>query len=527
MGYQTFEFLVFTAVVVFLYYALGKKLQKWVLLAANIVFYALAGLEYIPFLATTMLVSFFCARIISSQYKKAEADMKNCSDAAEKKEIRNRSRKKAKSSMRWGLAIVLCILIVDKYTNFAVNNVNAVLRQFGVKPLEFFDFVVPLGISYYTFMAVSYVLDVYWKRYEAEQSLLSYAVYLSFFPHITQGPIGRYNRMMPQMDGGVKYCGKNIVYGSQLMLLGFFKKLVVADRLALLVNKVYGSYQEYTGLIFAVATVFYAVQIYCDFSGCMDIVGGVAEMLGVKLEKNFDHPFFAKTIPEFWRRWHITMGEWFKDYIFYPLSTSSFMKKTKKKMKAKGWNKAERIFTSCFPILVVWCVTGIWHNASWNYFLWGMYFAVIMILSTVFANVNAHLPARIGINTDRFSWRLFQMVRTFVICCIGRVLPRASNVTAAFEIYKRTFQNATFEIFFNGDIFRYGLDNQNMTIALLGIAVVWIVDLLQEKMVIRDELAKQGLPFRWGISIIAILAILILGIYGPGYDAVAFIYGRY
>ena len=527
MGYQSFGFLVFTAVTVLLYYILGKKCQKWVLMAANIVFYAIAGLEYIPFLAVTLLTSYFCARTIGKIYCDTDEKLKQCANAAEKKEVRNASKAKARRCMLIGILVGLGILIVDKYTAFAVENINGLLSLFGFGQIELFRFIVPLGISYYTFMAVSYVLDVYWKRYDAEKSLLTYAVFLSFFPHITQGPIERFNRFKPQIENGVSYDSKNILYGSQLMLWGLFKKLVIADRLGILVSQVYNGYNEYTGLIFVVATVFYAIQIYCDFSGCMDIVGGVAEMLGITLEKNFNHPFFSKTIPEFWRRWHMTMGEWFKDYIFYPLSASGFMKKTKKLLKGKGWKRAEELFTVCMPILVVWCVTGLWHGASWNYFLWGMYFALVMMLGNIFSDFNAKLPGKLGWKTDNFSWRLFQMLRTFAVCCIGRVMPRAQDMSAAMEIYKRTFQNATTEIFFNGDIYKYGLDRQNMTIVLLAIGILWVVDLMQEKMKIRDELAKQSLPFRWIVSISAVLIILVFGIYGPGYDATAFIYGRY
>lgn len=531
MGYQSFEFLVFTFVTVLLYYLLakifGKRVQKWVILAANMVFYVIAGLEYMPFLAATLLMSFFCARIISRVYKRGDELLKQCADAAEKKQVRTASKKQARVCMLIGILIPLAVLIVDKYTGFVLSNVNRLLAVIGLQPVTLFKFIVPLGISYYTFMAVSYVLDVYWKRTEAEKNFVFYAAFLSFFPHITQGPIQRYSRFKPQIENGVDYSSKNIVYGCQLMLLGLFKKLVIADRLGIFVSKVYDGYDQYTGLIFVVATVFYAIQIYCDFSGCMDIVGGVAEMMGITMEKNFNHPFFSKTIPEFWRRWHMTMGEWFKDYIFYPLSTSRYMKKTKKWLKGKGWKKAEDLFTTCFPVLVVWCVTGLWHNASWNYFLWGMYFAMVMVLGNVFSEINANLPVKLGWKTDTFSWRLFQMMRTFVICGIGRVMPRAPGMRAAFEIYKRTFQNVSLDLFFHGDLFKFGLNQYHMTVVLLAIMLLWGIDLMQEKMKIRDELAKQMLPFRWCVSILAVLIILIFGLYGPGYDATAFIYGRY
>ncbi len=531
MGYASFEFLVFTFATVLVYYLaakiFGKKIQKWVLLAANIVFYVMAGAEYVPFLAATMLTSFFCARGISGVYGKTDARLKECADAAEKKAARAEGKKQARRRMLAGILIPLAILIVDKYTGFTVENLNALLGLLHVQPITMFKMIVPLGISYYTFMSVSYVLDVYWKRMEAEKNLVLYAAYLSFFPHITQGPIQRYVRFRPQIENGADFNGKNIVSGSQLMLLGLIKKLVIADRLGLFVSTVYNGYNQYTGLVFAVATVFYAIQIYCDFSGCMDIVGGVAEMMGITIEKNFNHPFFSKTIPEFWRRWHMTMGEWFKDYIFYPLSTSGFMKKTKKKLKEKGWKKAEELFTSCFPVLVVWLITGLWHNASWNYVVWGLYFAVVMILGNVFAGINEKIPRKLGWKTESFSWRLFQMVRTFTICAVGRVLPRAKDLGAAIEIYRRTFQDISPAIFVQGNMLNYGLDEYNLTVALIAILVLWVIELLQEKMHVREELAKQILPFRWAISIAAILIIVIFGMYGPGYDATAFIYGRF
>lgn len=522
MSYQSVTFLIFSAAVVFLYYVLPKKSQKYVLLAANVFFYVYAGIKYVPFLFATLITSFLTGKAIGGIYAKEKLMLSECTLPAEKKQVRADCKKQAKKRLTAAFAVIIGLLVICKYTTFLLKNVTGL---FNIEYPESFRMIVPLGISFYTFMAVSYILDIYWKRYQAESDFVAFATFLTYFPHIVQGPIGRYNRFKNQIKPeGIAFDPTAVSKGAQLLLWGLFKKLVIADRLNIFVSDIYSHHGEYKGVILAVATVLYSIQIYADFSGCIDIVSGVSEALGIKLDKNFNHPYFSKTIPEFWRRWHISLGEWFKDYVYYPVSVSRIVKKVKKNCKNQ---RVTELFAACLPIFVVWIITGIWHGASWNYVAWGLFYAGIMISSTVFEPTGNKIKSKLNINEELFSWKLFQMIRTFVICCIGRVFFRANGLKAALIIFKNMLSGIHMEHVMEKELYSHGLDNKNFTFALVSIAVLWIVDMLQERFSIREELQKQGIIFRWIIIFAGIFALIIFGIYGPGYDASSFIYEQF
>jgi len=531
MSYQSFGFLLFVAIVLIAYYLFGlitKKLQLWVLAAANLTFYVIAGVKYLPFIMVTMLATFFSAKFISKVYEKTDLKLAECKDAAEKKALRNESKSKAKKILLIGLFVSIILLVVCKYTSFMLGNVNSLLSVFNGPQIPLFRVIMPLGVSFYTFMALSYVLDIYWKRYRAENNFLMYAVYLSYFPHVVQGPIDRFNEFKDQIHNGVSFSYKNITYGAQLALWGFFKKLVIADRLGIFVGGVIDEYEKYDGILIIAALVVYSIQIYADFSGCIDIVTGVSEMFGIKLRKNFNHPYFSKTMPEFWRRWHMSLQEWFKDYVYYPVSASSFTKKVKKHFKNKDMKKSEELFSSCFPILIVWLITGIWHGASWSFVVWGLFHAALLIGSRVFEPVFNWLTKLFHVDTENFGWNLWQMIRTYILCCIGRIFFRASGLVMAFRLIERMITKLSFASIFNIDIITStGFGMTDIIISAVSIFVLLVADMLQEKMSVRETLAKQNIIFRWIIIFVGLFAVLIFGIYGPGYDASSFIYEQF
>lgn len=531
MGYQSMQFLVFSGIVLLLYYLAGRKRQKYVLLLGNTAFFLIAGAEYIPFILTTMCASFFAGKKMGAIYEELDERLKNC-EAGEKKQLRAQAKARAKGAMLAALAVSVALLAVCKYTGFVVDNINVALGWLGVAPIPLFRMILPIGISFYTFMALSYVLDIYWRRYGAEKNFVFYAVYLSYFPHVVQGPIDRYQRFRDQIGSGVALDCKNLAYGAQLALWGLFQKLVIADRLGVFVDTVYDGWEQYTGTIFVLATVLYSVQIYADFSGCIDIVTGISEMFGIKLDRNFDHPYFSRTMPEFWRRWHISLGEWFKDYIYYPVSVSTLVKNRKKHYRDKGNKRGEVLFASCFPAFVVWVVTGIWHGAAWKFVAWGLYHAALIILGNVFSDFNAGLVEKAGIRTDTIGWRLWQTGRTFALCCVGRVFFRANSIGAAFGIFRNTLRDLSFIGIRSGYLYQFGLNSANFWFAMLAILVLLAVDLLQEHLHakdqrVRDLLARENLPVRWAVIYLAILLILIFGMYGPEYDASSFIYDQF
>lgn len=527
MSYQSFGFILFSVAALILYYAVGKKRQCWVLAAANLAFYLIAGSKYLPFLLITMFASFFAGKGISSVYRKADEQLKTAADAAQKKEIRAASKKKAKRILLTGMFIALILLIVCKYTTFILNNVNFFLSLADIPQITMFRLVLPLGISFYTFMAISYVLDIYWKRYPAEKNFLTFAVYLSYFPHIVQGPIDRFNEFKPQLEQGVDLSYKNITHGAQLALWGFFKKLVIADRLGIFVDSVFNNWAQQDGIFIILAVTVFSIQIYADFSGCIDIVTGVSEMFGIKLRKNFNHPYFSKTMPEFWRRWHMSLMEWFKDYVYYPVSAAPFTKKVKKNLKNKNHARAGELFASCFPILAVWLVTGLWHGAAWKFAAWGMFHAALLIGSKVFENTFQNINHRLHINTEKFGFQLWQMLRTFILCCIGRIFFRAQGFMVSLSLIKQMITNTSLSALAGCDLASFGLDWSHIAVAVFSMIVLLVVDILQEKMPLRETLGQKNIFLRWVLIFGCLFAVLLFGIYGPGYDASNFIYEQF
>jgi len=523
MNYQSLAFAAFVAAVLLLYYLVPPKWQKGVLLAANISFYALAGIRYVPFLLITMLATFYGAKAIGEIYRQETQRLAQCSEPAEKKAVRAECKKRARRILLCAFGAALGLLAVCKYTMFVLGNINAFI------PLSFLDsmsMIVPVGISFYTFMSVGYILDIYWKRYKAEESLFNYALFLSYFPHVVQGPIGRYNHFRDQMPGPrhIAFDARTVVGGAQLALWGLFKKLVIADRIGIFVSGVFDTCEEQKGLILMVATVVYSVQIYADFSGCIDIVTGVSEMLGIKLKKNFDHPYFSKTMPEFWRRWHISLGEWFKDYVYYPVSVSRLVKNVKKNSKSK---KAGELFASCFPVFVVWMATGVWHGASWNYVVWGIYHAALIISGILCTGINQSITEKLGINTQSKLWGLWQMARTFILCCIGRIFFRTPDLHTAGVYLRNMFSGLGLETIFSRDLLSFGLNAYFLLSSTIFVCLLWAVDILQERMSLRETISREHIVLRWAITFAAIFAIIIFGVYGPGYSASSFIYEQF
>ena len=525
MSYQSLEFILFSAAALIVYYAAGPRLQRYALTAANLAFFIIAGAKYLPFILVTTFVSFFCGRWIGKIYENADALI--AGGDVVPKEIRAGAKAKAKRALAVALVVDIGLLAVCKYTTFVLSNVNSVLNRLNIAPVTIFNIILPLGISFYTFMAVGYVLDIFWKRYKAETNFILFADFLMYFPHVVQGPIDRYNEFKPQIENGIKLSYQNITFGAQLALWGFFKKLVVADRIGVFVDTVLGSWNEQNGIILILAICVYSIQIYADFSGCIDIVTGISEMFGIKLRKNFNHPYFSKTMAEFWRRWHMSLQEWFKDYVYYPVSISKFVKKNKKRLAAKQMKRLESLFVTCYPILIVWIVTGVWHGAAWKYLAWGLFHASVLIFSEIMRPTFTKLADKIKLDTDSYSWKLQQMLRTFIICCIGRVFFRANGLKAALGIFKKMLTETTLSGITGFTAEMSGLSKPNILVAVVSVIILLTVDVIQENMPVRETLAKQGIIFRWLLIFLALFSVIIFGMYGPGYNASSFIYAQF
>ena len=528
MDYISLTFIAFVAVVLIAYYGPGRRHQKWVLALANLVFYAFAGLQYLPFMLVTMLATFLTGRKMGAIYRELDEKLAACKVPAEKKTLRAEAKTRAKKSLVVGMAVTIALLVVCKYTGFLLRNVNGLLALFHAPQIPLFKMLLPLGISFYSFMALGYILSVFWRRFPAEEDFVTYAAFLAYFPHVVQGPIDRLDEFKAQISQPIALSYKNITYGAQLALWGLFQKLVIAERLAYFVDYVFRHWVNLGGGVILASLMAYSIQIYVDFAGCMDLVCGVSEMLGIKLRRNFNHPYFSLSMGEFWRRWHMSLMEWFKDFVYYPVSVSALTKNAKKKLKEKGHTRGAELFGSCFPILVVWLISGIWHGADWKFVLWGMFHAALLIGGEVFAPAFEKMNRALHINVEWKIWKLWQMLRTFLLCCLGRLFFRAEDVGTAFHMLPKLlhpFRELPNLIITLGS--EYGISRHNTFLAGLGVITLLVVDVLQEHMCIRDELAKRNIVLRWALIYGLLFAVIILGVYGQGANIGSFIYEQF
>lgn len=530
MSYTSFVYLLLIAGTFICYYIAPKKIRWMVLLVANLVFYLSAGWEELLILLSATVASFFAGKIIGGYNEKVKGLKKDESlDKAAQKQKKEMYNKKKKHTLWLGLGIPIGVLLVVKYTNFVLGSVNSVLGMAGSGGrLSLVSLVVPLGISFYTFQIIAYIMDVYKGKIAPEKNFAKYLLYISFFPSVVQGPIPRYAHLSPQLFEGNKFDFENLRNGALLVLWGFAKKLIMSERLAVFISTIYDNYTEYEGVIFVIATIAFSIQIYADFSGCMDIAIGTARIFGIKLEPNFLRPYFSKNMPEFWRRWHATLGSWFRDYVFFPFSISKTSLKINKNARKWFGEGAGRIVSASMPILVVWALTGIWHGPEWKYVAWGLFHGTLIILSTIFTPKFATLGEKLHIRMDCFSFRLYQMLRTFFLCCVGRVFFRAESISAAFEIFRRTFSATGFWLLKPHNFYDLGMNEANWGVVVIFFAVWFAVSVLEEKYGdVTELLGKQNLIFRWVVVYALLIAVLVFGQYGPGYEVADFIYEQF
>lgn len=529
MSYTSGIYLLFILCTCFVYYIWPQKNRWVVLLAANFVFYMAAGWKGFLFLLVATVISYLaCCKMGDLQTELADTKSSGTLDKKQFKEYKEKNKKRMKRYFQAGFFAILIMLIVVKYTNFLLGNCFSLLHLFGVEMDEFtVKLVVPLGISFYTFQTISYMLDVYKGKIQPQRNFLKYALYSSFFPSVVQGPIPRYGQLAEQLYTGHEFRFQNIRRGALLILWGFAKKLILSERLSIFISTIYGNYMEYEGVILALATVAFSIQIYADFSGCMDIATGTARLFGIELPKNFIQPYFSKTMPEFWRRWHATLGSWFRDYVFFPFSVSKISLKLNKKARDLMGNEVGRIVAATLPILVVWMLTGIWHGPEWKYVAWGLFHGVLIMCSTIFTPHFDKLSEKLDIKRDCFSFRLFQMARTFFLCCVGRVFFRAESFRAAIVIFKRMLQTTGFYFLMDGKIFTYGLNMANWVVVAVFLAVWLVISIIAEKQDVLEVFEKQNVWFRWILIYALFFAVLVFGKYGPGYQVSDFIYEQF
>lgn len=496
MLFNSVSFLVFFPIVVLIYFFIPHRVRWAWLLISSYYFY----MSWNPKYALLLLLSTFITYLSGLLIHKANRI------PAEKKRHRLK--------VTWvvlSFLINLAILFFFKYYNFMAASINYIATTFGIQiVIPDFDVLLPVGISFYTFQALSYTVDVYRGEISAERHFGKYALFVSFFPQLVAGPIERSKNLLSQMHEKHYFNYDRVKNGLILMLWGFFMKLVIADRVAILVNEVYNNYNEYKGFVFVLATILFAVQIYCDFAGYSNIAIGAAQVMGFRLMTNFDTPYFSVSIREFWRRWHISLSTWFRDYLYIPLGGSRC-------------SKTRRYLN----LMITFLVSGLWHGANWTFVIWGGLHGLYQVIGDILHPLKNRINTILHVKTDRFSYRFLQICFTFCLVDFAWLFFRANSLNAAFTIIQRTISHLNPGIFFDGTLFTLGLNQNEFFIMLAAITVLLVVSILKQRMDIRKELANQQVWFRWLIYYLMILAIYIFGIYGPMYDASQFIYFQF
>ncbi len=522
MSFTSLGFIVAVSILCLIYYIIPKKFQWTVLLTGSVLFYMTYGAERILFILLASVTAYCAAVKIDKVYVKQDAYIKEKGlSGKEKQEYILQNKKTTKRILLLAVGFLVFMLAYSKMGNWLQKTVSGLIygQEKPILPL-----IVALGISYYTFSLIAYLADVYWRKEKAEKNYLRFLLFVIYFPKILQGPISRHNFLAPQLKQEHCFDYQTFCFGVQLVVWGYFKKLVIADRLSIFVDTVFNDYSACSGAVLAVATIFGAVQLYCDFSGCMDIVRGVSQAFGIELEQNFKQPFFSRSAAEFWRRWHITLGAWFKDYVYMPIVVSPTLVQKLKPIKEKWGMKAVKKIMTAIPLAVVWILTGIWHGTGWPYIVWGIYWGGIIISSMLLESVYKNVLLKLGINEEAFWWRTFQMLRTFMLFCIARLLTMPNSLLATAVICKRIVCDFHVTSVLSNNLFQYGLDKQNFILVIIAVLIVWAVSVLQGKGMVREMVARRNIVLRWSIYFALIFAVIIFGIYGPGYDASSFIY---
>ncbi|MBR7178085.1 MAG: MBOAT family protein [Oscillospiraceae bacterium] len=486
MSVISLSFLLFAAVSCTLYFLLPPKVRPYWLLLCSMVFYGSFDKRFFLWIGITAGTTFAAGLMMGTAQTRERLGWR-------------------KAVLIGAVAINAGMLIFVKFFGYSVELFG---RIFG---LDTPAIMIPaaLGIAFYTMQAISYCVDVYRGKYPPERNLCKYLLYMLFFPTIMQGPISRYDQLADQLFTPHRFSFDRMKSGLILTMWGFFKKLVIADRAAILVNRVFGNYGEYEGFQITVAVLLYSIQLYTDFSGFTDISRGISQVLGIELVSNFDTPYFADSIRDFWRRWHLSLSSWLRDYIYIPL----------------GGSRRGRL-RKYINLMIVFFVSGLWHGVGVHYIVWGLLQGIFQIVGDRTEKTRYRVFDAWGVDRTCFSYRLGKRLVTFALVNVSWLIFRASGFLAALHMLKRaTIWNPW--VFFDGSLLAMGLDGAEWNVLIAAVAVLLGVSLLHRKGSVREKLDKQMFWFRYAVYLALLLATTVFGVYGPGFDGAQFLYMQF
>jgi alginate O-acetyltransferase complex protein AlgI len=469
MLFNSLEFAIFFPVVVALYFRLPQRARTPFLLAASCLFYMAFIPAYILILAVTITIDYGAGLWLE------------------------RTTGKARHLLLVISIVATCaVLFVFKYFHFFTDSCVGVARVFGWQlSSPAISIILPIGLSFHTFQSLSYVVEVYYGRQKAEPNFVTYATYVMFFPQLVAGPIERPQNLLHQFYESHAFDHDRVTSGLKRMAWGFFKKLVVADRLALYVNDVYARPKNFNGLQLTIATVFFAYQIYCDFSGYSDIAIGSARVLGFKLMENFKTPYYSRSIAEFWHRWHISLSTWFRDYLYIPLGGSRVSK--------RGWYR---------NLLITFTVSGLWHGAAWTYVLWGALNGIYLVFGILTRSVRDRLYRLLGADNESLIRTVVGISSTFALSCAAWVVFRSHSVSDAWYILTH--------FWLGWDIASVRTEQfplRQMPVAVLSIVFLELVQWLHGRLSVTRVLSCRPVVLRWPVYVGFVLVIVLFGVY--------------
>lgn len=495
MEFNSIDFMLFFPIVVALYFVMPRKLRQFWLLAASYFFYMSWNAGYAVLIAFSTLVTFFGGIVIEK--------------------FQNGVKQK-KMILILCLSINLGILFLFKYGNFIISSISRMLELLKLGTIDGrFNFLLPVGISFYTFQALGYLIDVYRGEIQAEKSIVRYALFVSFFPQLVAGPIERSKNLLSQMReiANIRlWNAKRVTSGVILMIWGYFMKMVIADRVAILVDTVFENYRMYGSTELILAAVGFSIQIYCDFQSYSLIAIGAAKIMGFKLMENFNVPYFAKNIRDFWGRWHISLSTWFRDYLYIPLGGN------RKGPARKAVNT-----------LIVFLASGLWHGANWTFVVWGGLHGIFQVIGDYTASCREKMVRKLCINTECFSWKLLQTGGTFVLVTFAWIFFRADSIRDALHYIYRIGLRPTPWLLLNGGIYTLGLDRVEMNVLAASVMLLCLIDWVRYRRGVTIDifLMRQNLWFRWLFMLGAVMMIFVYGKYGAGFDPQRFIYFQF
>lgn len=522
MSYHTVDFLVlFLPLVIGMHFITPQRHRWKILLAASYFFFwSISGTLIIYLLLSTFAIHYaglWLNTIASDGKLKIQQAEKE-----ERKAIKAQIKKRQRAVLALMVFLHIGLLLCLKYLHFFGTNVNNLLTALNLPDIfPATKFALPIGISFYTLQAVSYIADVYTGKISPDKNLGRLALFMSFFPIIMEGPICRYSDTAQSLFEGRRIQYANLISGMQRILFGMFKKIVIADRLNLLVKTVFNRYESYDGTVIFIAMLCYTCQLYMDFSGTMEIVMGIGEIFGVKIPENFRQPFFSKNISEFWTRWHITLGTWFRDYVYYPLSLTKPLKRLTSSARKKVGSYYGPLVSGTIALGVVWLCNGLWHGSAWSYIFFGFYHFAMISMGNITLPLVRKVTGVLHINRESQPYVIMQIIKTFFLVNIGELFFRANGLRAGLNMFKIMVTDFSFSTFTSRALLKLGLDAQDFAIVIVGVAIVFAVSLMREKGISPGALvSKRHTVVRWSVYYAAILSIIVFGAYGLGYAPV-------